>query len=222
MDNRLYLGHRKRLKERFNAAPALTADSELLELLLGYVIKRRDVKPQAKELIALAHNICGVFFNTDVTTVKGLGEETTTFLNLVKELTTRINYQLLEGKVLDNTEAVYQFLRTKIAFSDKETFLLIFVDSGNRLKGYNQMNIGTADNIPIDIRAVMESVLSSGARGVILAHNHPSGFATPSKTDKRLTRQIAQALTYAGVKLLDHVIVTVNGYYSMKGNGDIL
>jgi DNA repair protein RadC len=217
-----YLEHRKRLKERFAAAPEAMADSELLELLLGYVIRRRDVKPQAKEILKKIGHL-GNIFDGDLAAVKGVGTETETFFNLLRELTSRMAYRKIEKKALNlsTQEEVYHYLRSRIAISRQEMLAILFLDAKNRLIESKTLKQGKAGEISLDTRDIIAASLQHDAHGIILAHNHPTGEPLPSAIDIASTREVFIALGYAGVELVDHIIVTLNGYYSMRGEGDL-
>jgi DNA repair protein RadC len=222
METPSYLEHRKRLKERFAAAREAVTDAELLEMLLGYVIRRRDVKPQAKDILKKAEHL-GNIFDCDLAAVKGIGGETETFFDLLREFISRINYRKIEKKALDlsTQEEVYNYLRSRIAISRQEMLAILFLDAKNRLIAEKVLKHGKAGEVSFDIRDIIASALDNSAYGVILAHNHPTGEAHPTQEDRESTRDVFIALGYAGVELVDHIIVTRNGCYSMRGEGDL-
>jgi len=217
-----YLHHRKRLKERFVKAPEAVSDAELIELLLGYVIKGRDVKPQSKEILAVAERLCNIF-ESDLKPVRGVGNETTLFFSVLREFFSRAEYQKIEKKNIDmsNSSSVGNFLRSKIGHNSKETFILIFLDIKNKLIAHQTVRKGFVDSVAIAARDIIEAGMRHNASSVIIAHNHPSGSSTPSEADLLLTRQICHALRYTGIALLDHIIVTYHEYYSMNAHGYI-
>ena len=217
-----YLHHRKRLKERFAKAPEAISDAELIELLLGYVIKGRDVKPQSKEILSAAGNLCNIF-ESDLKPVRGVGTETLLFFSALREFIGRTEYQKIEKKAIDmtNSSSVGKFLRSKIGHNSKETFLLIFLDVKNKLICNQVVREGFIDSVAIAARDIIEGGMRHNASGVIISHNHPSGDCIPSGPDLLLTKQICHALRYTGITLLDHIIVTYNEYYSMNAHGYI-
>ncbi|MDR2401837.1 MAG: DNA repair protein RadC [Deferribacteraceae bacterium] len=215
-----YFEHRKRLKERFAVSPEAVADTELLELLLGYVIKRRDVKPQARDILKRAEHL-GNIFDCDLAAVKGVGSETETFFELLKEFVTRSSYRKIEKKTLNLSDQgeVYAYLRNRIAAASQEMLAILFLDARNRLIANKVLKQGKVGDISFDIRDIIVSALEKSAYGVILAHNHPTGEIQPTHADIASTREVFKALRYAGVELVDHLIVATNGYYSMRGEG---
>ncbi|MDR0454253.1 MAG: DNA repair protein RadC [Deferribacteraceae bacterium] len=217
-----YVQHRKRLKERFSKAPEAASDAELIELLLGYVIKGRDVKPQSKEILAAAVNLGGIF-ESDMKSVRGVGNETILFFSVLREFICRTDYQKIDKKSVDmnSSSAVSKFLRSRIGYNNKETFIILFLDIKNKLITHRIVREGFVDSVAIAARDIIEGGIQHNASGVIFAHNHPSGDPTPSESDLLLTKQICHALRYTGITLLDHIIVTSNGDYSMCAKGYI-
>jgi DNA repair protein RadC len=222
MDKTYHLLHRKRLKERFIKAPEIMGDAEILELLLGYVIKGRDVKPQSRDILTSAKKLCNIF-EADIKNVKGIGPETEVFFELLREFINRVDYQKIENKPLDLSlsEAVHKFLKTKIGHLTKESFAILFLDAKNRLKGYKIIRTGFINSVPVSAREIIEHAIEHKAAGVIISHNHPTGDSTPSQSDLEMTKNICHALRHTGITLIDHMIVSYYEYYSMSAHGHI-
>jgi DNA repair protein RadC len=197
-------------------------DTEIIELLLGYVIRGKDVKPQSKELLNLTKKISNIF-DGNLKNAKGIGDETVTFFKVIQEFISRYEYQKLEAAPLNLNDSVlvYKFLKPKIAHATKETFVLLFLNSKNHLIGYQKVRDGFINSVSIAAREIIEHSIDKNAVGVIIAHNHPSGDTTPSESDLARTREVCSALIYTGVTLLDHVIVAPKEYYSMSAFGYI-
>jgi DNA repair protein RadC len=217
-----YLNHRKRLKERFLKAPEAVPDAEIIELLLGYVIRGKDVKPQSKELLNLTKKISDIF-DGNLKNVKGLGDETVCFFKVLQEFISRYGYQKIETTPLDlgNTGQVYQFLKPKISHATKEVFVLLFLNAKNHMIDYQKVREGFINSVGIAAREIIELAIDKNAVGVIICHNHPSGDTTPSESDLVHTREVCNALIYTGVTLIDHIIVASSEYYSMSAHGHI-
>lgn len=217
-----YLHHRKRLKERFKKAPYAVTDSEILELLLGYVIKGRDIKPESKELAAKTKNLSKIF-SVNIKDIKGLGDEAELFFSIIQEFYSRVNFNRTKEKTIEISSSgeVYDFLKYKIGYGRKENFALILLDSKNKVIDYKIIREGLVNTVPISARDIIEEAIKQNAVSVIAAHNHPSGDCTPSPADIDITQKIVHALKYTGITILDHIIVSSNDYYSMKANGYI-
>jgi len=212
-----YTGHRQRLKQRFSKEPESLYDYEVIELLLGYVIRGRDVKPQAKALIEKAGGISGVA-GYSMADVEGLGEEAKTFFSVLKELYSRISYEEIEMETvtIDNPEKAASFLRFRIGYEQKEQFFALFMDVNKKLLGYRTFFKGTVDRLSVYPREIAEEALRKKASFVIVAHNHPSGNLNPSEDDITLTDKLIKALGALDIAMADHIIVSRTGFFSFK------
>jgi len=105
--------------------------------------------------------------------------------------------------------------------ADREHFVVLFLNTKHRLKGMKVLHSGTISGAEVSVREVIKSALLVSASAIICLHNHPSGVATPSVTDMSITKEIRQACILLGTPLIDHVILGVDRYYSMKEKGDI-
>lgn len=212
-----YIGHRQRLKDRFKKEPESLYDYEVIELLLGYVIRGRDVKPQAKKLIERAGGISGVA-GYSMADVDGLGEEAKFFFGVLKELFSRVEYEDLdrEGITIDKPEKAASFLRFKIGYEEKEQFTALFLDINKKLLGYKLFFKGTVDRLSVFTREIAEEALNKKASFVIVAHNHPTGALTPSEEDISLTDKLIKALGSLDIVMADHIIISKTGFFSFK------
>lgn len=213
-----YLEHRKRLRERFQRAGAKGLhDYELLELLLTYAIPRKDVKPLAKDLIKRFGSFSGVLDadQKDLEAVPGMGSISATLIRLVKELCGVYLAEGMKGKdVLSSPQAVVDFARMKLAGLPHEAFMVIYLNTKNEVIEYEVVHEGTVDRAVIYPRRIIEAALSHHASGLILVHNHPSGHPDPSEEDKRLTRTIVEATRPLDIRVVDHIVVGKDGYFS--------
>lgn len=217
-----YINHRTRLRERFKKAGAEGMhDYELLELLLTYTIPRRDVKPLAKKLIEEFGGLSGVLDATqkELEALKGLGPMSASLIRLVKELyCTYLSEDIKERDVLSSPESVLNFVRVKMAGLANEAFMVIYMNVKNEVIDHKLLYEGTVDNVAVYPRRVVESALSNHATGIILVHNHPSGNTMPSGEDRVLTQEIAEAASTLDIRVLDHLIVGKDGYFSFMEN----
>jgi len=213
-----YYGHRSRLKERFKRSADSLEDYEVLELLLGYVIKRSDVKPMAKDIVNKIKPLKDIF-NYDFTKIDGLGKETEVFFKILSEFNVRIEKSVFDKRVrIDNPEKIFPYLQKKIGFMDKEVMLLISLDFKYSLLSIDTISQGTIDKAVVFTREVVEKAMLSRASRVILAHNHPTGDLKPSMNDDILTEKISLGLKAVDIQLLDHMIISAESYYSFRAN----
>lgn len=217
-----YLGHRGRLRERFlkDGGKAM-ADYEIIELLLTYVIPRRDVKPIAKDLIKKFDSFAGVVNapNSQLMEVSGVKENAAVMFKLVKEAAKRFSWQNLsnsDAPIISNWDSMIDYCRSEMAYLDIEEFRIIFLDTKLKVVAEEVMQRGTINQVAIHPREVVKLAMEKKAGAIILVHNHPSGDVKPSKADIAITQQIKQALESINIQLIDHVIVSKHDYASLK------
>jgi DNA repair protein RadC len=217
-----YLGHRMRLREKLVSEPKALADYELLELLLGQVLPRRDTKPMAKELVTRFGSLRGVLTARpeSLSEVNGFGESLIGHWALLAEVFARLGEaQVREKRVFSGPGVVAEAARARIGHLAVEEFWVALVDSKNRLMVWERVGKGTVDETPVYPREVLALALKHQASGLILAHNHPGGDASPSIQDRELTRRIAHSASELGLRVLDHLIVTEAEHFSFQEAG---
>ncbi|MEZ0575851.1 RadC family protein [Halodesulfovibrio aestuarii] len=217
-----YHGHRKRLREKLHKDEQSLADYEILELVLGTVILRSDTKPLAKELLNRFGTLRGVLDaqDEDLRQLKGFGDSLISHWKLLRELFSRyMESGITEKKQLSSPAEVAEMARTRLGRKEKEEFWAAFLDNQNRLLSWERISTGTVNTTMIYPRELMEQALQRKASSLVIVHNHPGGNLTPSSPDIEITRHIAQAGRILGIRLLDHLIITADTYYSLKDEG---
>ena len=216
-------GHRERVRKKLleNGFNGLE-DYEVLELLLFYVIPRKDTKAIAKELIKKFKTLANVLKadTLELKTVNGLGDVAITFLKMMGALPEKIyedklkNQKLIKddkNKITDK-EVLLSFLRNKIGYEDVEKFYVIYLSSSNEVIAFEESSSGTLDRSSIYPREIYKRVIMENAKSIIIAHNHPSGNTCPSKCDIDITNEIAKGLKNFGALLIEHIIITRDSY----------
>jgi DNA repair protein RadC len=122
----------------------------------------------------------------------------------------------MERKDLSNCAAAKDFLRAEMAYLVHEQFRVLHLNIRHRLISVDVLADGTLDHCPIPIRELIRHALETGAAGLVLAHNHPSGDHTPSRADIDLTRRIANAGHLLGIVVHDHIVISSQGESSMR------
>ena len=215
-----YIGHRQRLRERFsNYGSGSLHDYELLELLLTYAIPRKDVKAEAKNLLAKFKSISGVLGASvdELREVEGISASSAVLVNLCRELVTKsLEDQILNKDVLSSPQSVYDFSRVKLSHLENEVFMVIYLNTKNHVQGHEIIDEGTVDTAIVYPRKIVKAVIEKKASSVILVHNHPSGVCEPSNDDIRLTSAVKDSLKSVDVKVLDHIISGKFGYFSFR------
>lgn len=220
-----YLGHRERIRSKFaegGLEPFL--DHEVLELLLTYAIARRDTKPLAWALIKQFGSVSGVLDASvqELSTVKGIGQNTALFIKLVREVFKRYSLEAVRDSVTIRTpEQVAQYCKASLEGKKEESLELIYLSVRNTIIKAEIIATGLIDRVSISPRKIVECALAAKASAVILVHNHPSGDVTPSVEDILLTREVVQAARLLGISVYDHIIVGKGKHYSLKANGKI-
>jgi DNA repair protein RadC len=213
-----YVDHRKRLRARFrkNGTEGMH-DYEVLELLLTYAIARKDVKPYAKELIKRFGNLSGVLdaSQQELESVLHIGPISSTLIRLVKAIgSLYLAEKMKQRDVLSSPQAVLEFARMRLSGLPHEAFMVVFLNTKNKVLDHKIIQEGTVDRAAVYPRRIIEEALSRHATSVILVHNHPSGDAQPSAEDKQLTRDLVEAAKTIDLRVLDHLIVGKEGYCS--------
>ena len=115
--------------------------------------------------------------------------------------------RLPHTNALTNPKEVKKYLVTQFGDLEHEVFACLFLDTRHRVIRYEEMFRGTIDGCSVHPREVVKAALTANAAAVILAHNHPSGVAEPSRADAQLTKRLTDALALVDVRILDHLIV---------------
>lgn len=217
-----HLGHRQRLRERLNASPRSLADYELLELLLTYVLPRRDTKPLAKDILARFGSLDRALMADPAALrdIPGLGDAVVTFWTALRECLVRKSAApLARRETFSSPEQVRELVRARLGGLTKEEFWIILTDTQNRLLRFEQVFRGTVDQTPAYPREILELALRHHASGVILVHNHPGGNPNPSRQDRELTATLSRLSSELGLRLLDHLIVAGDDFVSFRASG---
>ena len=200
---------RPREKLLANGAGAL-ADAELIALLLRTGLKGISVLQLAQQMLDRFGGIQGLLHAQadDLKTIKGLGPAKRAEIAAVIELARRaLVQQLAERPVFDAPDKVKQYLQLQLGGHVFEVFAVMFLDAQNRLLKLEEMFRGTLTQTSVYPREVVKRALELHAGAVILAHNHPSGAAEPSRADEYLTQTLKSALQLVDVRVLDHLVV---------------
>ena len=211
-------GHRARLKARLKKDATQLAEYEILELLLGCVLLRRDTKTLAKTLLQRFGTLRGVLDarSDELMSVEGFGQSLSLFWQLLRELKARYEEAPVRHReILCTPDAVARMARARLAGCPHEELWLALTDHGNRLIAWERLRQGTVGQVACTPREVLETALLHKASNIILVHNHPGGNAHPSGPDLHLTLELARLAPSLGMALVDHVVVTEDACYSL-------
>ena len=217
-------GHWERLRQRFDKSGFQGFhDYEVLELLLTFVIPRKDTKPTAKELIKRFRHLPGIL-SADVkelTRVSGIGPEASRFLKIVDAF---IGFYFDQKALIDDIQftqlpQLVDYCKATIGRNSNEVMRILYLNSQNKLIAAENLSEGTISQAVAFPRRIVEAALKHHATTVIIAHNHPGGLPEPSENDNTITQQIKNALQTVNITLQEHIIIAEESFYSYRQNG---
>lgn len=212
------LGHRKRLREKFMESGLLGLhDYEIVELLLTLGTPRKDCKQQAKALMKKFKTLRGVIDadKEELCEIKGVGPKNIFGIRFIREISEKyLEDRIIKQEIYRTPQDVFNYLYVSMRGLKKEVFKTLFLDVKNRLIATEKMFTGTVSSSVVYPREIVKRAIKKDASSVILVHNHPSGDPTPSPEDKRITVDVVDALEAVDIKVLDHIIIGDNKYFS--------
>lgn len=210
---------REKLQQRGAAA---LSDGELLALLLRTGLRGQGVAMLAEQVLAACEGFAGLLQATpeQLARIKGLGPAKRAELLAVMEIARRaLAQQLKAAPVFDSPQRVKDYLALHLAGRAQEVFAVMFLDGQHRLLRLEEMFTGTLTQTSVYPREVVRRALALNAGAVVLAHNHPSGVAEPSRADEYLTATLKSALALVDVRVLDHLVVGQGHVVSLAERG---
>src|SRR3990167_2756567 len=217
-----YLGHRKRLRERFKKTGlASFQDYEAIEFLLTLAVPRKDVKMMAKEAIRRFGSFRGVLDAPaeELRKIPGIGEVAPLAIRFIREAATLylqpkskadLTLEKNEPEILslEDPNRLHDYCKAALGAQPNEMFKVIYLNSRFRIIDLETLTEGTIDRATIYPRKVMESALKKKASVLVFAHNHPDGNINPSEHDKTLTRALVLAAKTLNITVFGHIIVS--------------
>lgn len=186
------------------------SDVELLAVLVGPVSARKAIRRSGGSLSAVLNDVPR----------QEIHDRACNRLMAAKELVRRsLSETLKERDCLSAPDAVRSYLKVALTGRDHEVFMVLFLDAQHRVLAAEEMFHGTLTQTSVYPREVVKRSLTHNAAAVILAHNHPSGVAEPSRADELLTRSLREALVLVDVRVLDHFVVGGNAILSFAERG---
>lgn len=217
---------RRSLRKRFKEG-ALEGfqKQEILELLLSYVVPKKDVKALSAGLIQKFKGLRGVLDANpeELKSAGGLNEGAAILLKVLKETSGVYLKERMMGKdVVRNQKEVLDYLSVTLSGERVEKFLAIYLNSRNEVLATDTLHEGTINQTVVYPRKAIERAFKHNARAVIFVHNHPSGDATPSNVDRQLTKVLDRAALAVDLIVHDHLIIGRNKHFSARENGWII
>ncbi len=217
-------GHRGRLRNRFlMSGLSGFQDYEILELLLTYVIVRKDCKVMAKELLEKYGDLYTLLKQSpeELEKNKYITERTSIFFKMLFSIIERQLYLKIHNEkiTISSNVQLLDYLKFSLLNREIEVFKVLFLNTQNELLKEEELFKGTIDRSTVYIRELIKKILNYNAKSVILVHNHPAGSLKPSQADIALTRKIKEIFEGIEIRLLDHIIISEKGYFSFLEGG---
>jgi DNA repair protein RadC len=216
-------GHRDRLREKFlRGGLAGFLDYEVIELLLTLGTPRRDCKGAAREAMKEFKTFRAVLEASpqDLQRVPGIGPRNLFGIRLIHEVSRRfLKDRILNRPVCHSSREVFDYLYHALRDVKKERFKVIFLDAKNQIVEEKTLFEGTVDSSAVYPREVIKDALRYEASSLIFVHNHHSGDHEPSLCDREITRDLVFAARVVQIRVLDHIIIGNNRYFSFADHG---
>lgn len=198
------------------------SDSELIAILLRTGNRNESVLDLSKRVLALSKNSLNELSNISIDQllkINGIGKTKAITMMVAFELGRRCRAEKIsQKKQILSPQDLYEFMQDKNVALGHEEFWSIFVNQSSSILCADKIGKGGLTSTTCDVRLIMRKAISICATGIFVCHNHPSGKTVPSRIDISLTKEISKACDVLSVKLLDHIIVSREGYYSFLEN----
>ena len=213
-----------RPRERFQkyGASALS-DADLLAIILQTGTKKENVIDMSNRLISkYGIDKLSILSLKELQEINGIGPAKAMKIKASFEFNKRQNISKKESMPVNSAKDVFEYLCPKLMNLDKEHFVILHLNTKNKIVKNETISVGILNASIIHPREVFKSAIKESANSIILAHNHPSGDPTPSEEDRQITKKLIEAGELLDIKVLDHVIVGTNEYFSFKESRDLL
>lgn len=213
---------RPREKMQAKGAAALS-NSELLAILINNGNKEKSALEIAKDVLALGQNNLdelGKLTLKNLQKIKGIGEAKAITIAAALELgRRRHSSDFLTKTVVRSSGEIANYLKVVLKDYPHEVFAVLFLNRANKIISFQIISTGGLTGTVADPRVILKKAIEEEATSIVLSHNHPSGSLKPSRADEELTQKIRLAATYLDIKVVDHIIVSDEGYFSFADEG---
>lgn len=199
------------------------SNSELLAILIHNGTRQKTAVDLAKEILKLGKDNLselGKLSVKELMKIKGIGEAKAITIAAALELGRRRQAAApLEKHIVGSSGDIARYLQTKLKDRRHEVFAVLFLNRANKINHFEIISEGGITGTVADPRVILRKALEEDAVNIILCHNHPSGSLRPSRADEELTRKIKEAARLLDIEVIDHIIVSEDGYYSFADEG---
>lgn len=203
--------------------PQLLSDSELLAILISKGTKERNAVELAKDILKLGKNSLtelGKLQVGEIMKVKGIGKVKAITISAALEIGRRRESHVnIERFKVKGSREIATYIRSILRDHHQEVFGVVFLNRANKVKHYEIISVGGITATVADPRVIFKKALAEDAVSLILFHNHPSGNLRPSRADEELTSKISNGAKLFDICILDHIIVSDEGYFSFADEG---
>jgi DNA repair protein RadC len=211
---------REKLQEK---GSAVLSHSELLAIIINNGNKEKSALEIAKEVLALVHNNLnelGKLTLNDLQKIKGIGIAKAITIAAALELgRRRQSSEFLSKTIVRTSSEIAHYLKAILKDYSHEVFAVVFLNRANKIISFQIISTGGLTGTVADPRVILKKAIEAEATSIVLSHNHPSGSLKPSRADEDLTEKIKQAANFLDIKVLDHIIVSDEGYFSFADEG---
>jgi DNA repair protein RadC len=202
---------------------AILSNSELIAILINNGSKDKSAVDLAKEVLRLVSdnlNELGKLTLKDFQKIKGIGIAKAITIAAALELGRRRQAAAtLDKPIVKSSKDIAQYLKALLKDFTYEVFAVLFLNQANKINHFEIVSRGGITGTVADPRIILKRALEEDATSIVLSHNHPSGSLKPSKADEVLTQKIKEAAQYFDIKVIDHIIVSEEGFYSFADEG---
>lgn len=197
--------------------------AELIAIIIHHGTRQKSAVELAQEVLRLGKNNLnelGKLSVKELMQIKGIGEAKAITIAAALELgRRRQSTPLLEKDLVSSSSDVARYLQARLKDYQHEVFAVLFLNRSNKINHFEIVSEGGITGTVADPRIILKKALEENAVSLVLCHNHPSGSLRPSRADEELTHKIKEAAKYFDIKVLDHLIVSDEGYYSFADEG---
>ena len=203
-------------------SPFALSDSELLAILIHHGTKEKNAIELAKDILKLGGNHLGQLGRLsvkDMMKVRGIGMAKAVTIVAALELGRRRQAGSVKKTRVEGSKEVARFFQSHFKDHNHEVFAALFLNRANKVNHFEILSEGGITGTVADPRIILRRALEMNACGIVLCHNHPSGSLRPSSADEDITAKIQGAARFFDIKVIDHIIVSNEGFYSFADEG---
>jgi DNA repair protein RadC len=206
---------REKLRDK---GKSVLSDAELVAILIGSGNRDESAVDLCKRILASVDNNLNALGKLSIKQLmefKGIGEAKAISIAAALELGRRRRIEdFVQLEKITSSQSVFDLMQPVLGELPHEEFWILYLNNSNKVIQKNQLSKGGITGTLVDVRLVLKNALETGATALILCHNHPSGTLKPSQADRDITQKLKIAAQSLDIKVLDHLIITENAYFS--------